>query len=644
MLLKKFGFGAALCASFMLLPGVAHAQEPVDLPSNFEDYAGVISDVNGVRAAVEEVPGNDLWVVVVDDFDGMTAAEWVRETYAESSLESHDGIYVVSVGTSELYGFSNATSGVTESAMQSASNQAVRDEFSAGNWDSGIIMFAENVEALATGGSVEHGGSTPPVIPIVGGALAIGGGIFAASSISKRRKDKTTQEELSQLSQRASAELLDADDDVRSATAELEFARAEFGLEATQGFSATLERAQAATKEAFKIRKLLDDPHPETPAEQREMNEKILQLVGTAQQALAEQEKGFSDLRNLAARVEEKISEIDIRRNEILSQMRLAGDKIDNLALNFPESSLTTLRTYPDQIRTLLDSTAESLDSARAELESGDRNGAVPYAKLAEGTLAQAGALNQKIDEAPSLLANARQTLEKNVRSLSQDVDDARKLGRGDSNIELRQREAQEVLTRATSGAGVDLILINDELTEAEAALDLALSGVRREEENRVRLQQNIERTRYAAKNRIEAVDEKITRYRGQVGADARTLLAHAQQAYDKAEVMAAQEKLKSYENALHIAERAERSLNSDLDRYTNRGGFGGGGGYNSGPSIGGEVAGAIIGGIARGVLYGGIASGGFGGGRRSGGGFGGGGFGGSFGGGGGGGGFRQGF
>lgn len=101
----------------------AMAVAPADLDDNFVDYAGVVDDVDVVRATLDEVPGEDLWVVVVDDFDGMSAESWVVETYERSELESHDGILAISVGTSEIYGYSLAQDGVTEEVMSDAADE-----------------------------------------------------------------------------------------------------------------------------------------------------------------------------------------------------------------------------------------------------------------------------------------------------------------------------------------------------------------------------------------------------------------------------------------------------------------------------------------------------------------------------------------
>lgn len=623
----------------------AMAVAPADLDDNFVDYAGVVDDVDVVRATLDEVPGEDLWVVVVDDFDGMSAESWVVETYERSELESHDGILAISVGTSEIYGYSLAQDGVTEEVMSDAADEYVLDLLSDGLWSDAITQFASNVTDQVLGidddyADYDDESGSVPIVPLIAGGGLLAAGAYGAFR-SSRRKNEQEAIAYKDLSEQASGELLRADDEVRSGAAELEFARAEFGFEATQSFAGTLALAQQKVKEAFQLRRELEDDNPESPQQAHALNSKIIALAREARSAMAEQATGFTQLRDLAARVEAKLDEVDARRSEITARMALADDKIANLAHTYSAESLTTLRSYPAQIEKLLESVAGSIQQGRSLVGSGDRNAAVQYARMAEATLDQAAQLSTRIDDAPRLLASARESLAAGVRSLTADIEDARRLGQGDATIELRRAEAEQVVTRATGGSNVDILAVVDELTQAEANLDLALSGVRKEEENREKFALSVARYDEQITQTLSAMDADITRYRSVVSAQTRTLHEKALTLLQTARQTPQDRQLDDYLSAKDAAQRAKDSLDADLDTYRDRNS------NNSAASIGGEVAGAILGGVARSIIYGGM-SGGFGGGSF-GGGRSGGGFRGSFGGGGrgsfgGGGGFRKGF
>ncbi|XCB30802.1 hypothetical protein RQN30_05445 [Arcanobacterium hippocoleae] len=78
---------------------------------------------------------------------------------------------------------------------------------------------------------------------------------------------------------------------------------------------------------------------------------------------------------------------------------------------------LQALRHYPDQIESLLKAVAESLNTAQEQLAAGERNSAVPYAKMGEETLSQAAALFARIDSASTELETAKERFSGNIAS-----------------------------------------------------------------------------------------------------------------------------------------------------------------------------------------------------------------------------------
>ncbi|WP_455952155.1 TPM domain-containing protein [Arcanobacterium haemolyticum] len=622
------------------LPSVAFAVAPVDLDRNYEDHAQVSSEAAKLSNMMVEVSSGNLWVVTVDDFDGLAPDNWTTKTFEKSGLRAGDGLLAISVGTSELYAYS--PDGSIKELLNNATSQDVLDKFHDGDWDGGIALFGEHVRQLRSGGAAPQapgGTSAPNVLPVVG-VLGLAGAGVAGFAYRKKKKAAVAQgESLAELAKKASGELLAADDDVRSGITELEFARAEFGVGETREFTDSLAQAQAQVKRAFDVRRLLDDDDPETPEEQRQMNTEILQLASSAREAMRAQAEKFSQMRDLAGRLGAKLSDLAEREQEIRSSLALAKDKITNLAYAFPRESLTTLSSYPAQVASLLSAAQEHLASARRLEAGGDKNQGVQYARLAEGALDQAAQLMDRIDKAPQMLENAREQLARGIASLSSDIADAKRLGGGDSTIALRQKEAEAVVARATAGESVDLILMNDQLAEAESNLDMALAGVRAADEQATRVRANLDRFHGQISAKLDRLDEDVTRYRELVSAETRTLLQRAHSALTSVESMPASEQLAGYSSAMDYATRAERALSSDIADYRNAGQ------HSSKAELGGELAGAILTGVARSLIYGAFSGGssrhnswgnnsfGSGGGFNSGGGFGsgGGGFGKSF-------------
>ncbi|MDO5025096.1 MAG: TPM domain-containing protein [Trueperella sp.] len=613
------------------------------LEDHLLDEAGVIADDADVLAAINQVPGGDMWVVIVPNFDGIDAVEWAQQTHSLSGLDKYDAVFAFSVESREFGGYTPTGDGISREIIDAATNRVMLDQLSAGNWDAGIKLLAENVRSMVRTGDITLPAPDRDAINSAWAStfwvafIALIAVVVLIVFLSNRNKKKSGKPagiaggaptDPVKLRQHAGSELIAADDDVRAARAELEFARAEFGYQATADYAAALESAQEAIQQAFALRTELDN---QDPASSAPIANQILQLVGKARHSLAEQEQGFSQLRDLARRAPEKISELSARSAEIDRQLPVAVAQLANLRHNYPPESLATLQTYPDQITTLLSSTAESLAEAQKEVDAGNRNGAVAYTRLAEGTVGQAGQLLEQIEHAQQLLTEARARLERNVASLSSDVADAQRLGGADSTIAARADAAREVLARATAGSQVDLILLNSQLEETEAALDLALTGVREQEENRLRMETHVSRAKETAELKITAADEMITRYRSEIGSTARAYLNEAIQHFRAADSLPALEQVTAYQQARTAAENSYAAAMQDVQAFTRHNNV--------------DAASAIVGGIARGLLWGSLLSGGSNN-RHSGGNFGGGFGGGNFGGGfsGSGGGVRKGF
>ncbi|MDD7465715.1 MAG: TPM domain-containing protein [Actinomycetaceae bacterium] len=614
-LLQKFAallFVAVVTAAAVVgTPTVAHAEEPMELTSNFEDHADVVKDDAATLAAVEEVPGKDLWVVMVNNFSGTEAHAWAKRTTQLSGLQKYDGLVAISVEGSEI-GYEAGGTGITKNLLEKAlSDKRVADAFRAGDWDKGVRQIASNVKTLLQGGSIE---SKAPLYVLFVLALAVGVVLIVIVRRNAKRKAQADAESLRKLATRASSELVQVDDAVRSASAELEFARAEFGLQATQEFAASLEQAKENMQRAFSLRTLLGDEHPETPAQQRQMNTQILQLADSTRKELQAQEKGFSELRNLAARVEEKVAQLETRRSEIAHQLPLAQAKLDNLALSYPTSMFHSLNSYPEQVEKLLEGVQTSLTQAREQIARNDRNSAVGYAKLAEGTLDNAARMVARIDSAPQLIEQAQAQLTANIQSLSSDVADAQRLGAGDHAIASAQRAAQEALEAARSSAGQDLLALNERLESAEANLDRALTGVREQEQVAIKQAQAINAAKASAQARIDEAEGFINSYRSGIGPDARTYLARARTQFAQALSAPPPQQEQLFRSAATLAKQALTAAEKSIERDHR--------GQSGDSGMGSFLAGMVISSVLNGTN------------RGSGGGFSGGSFGGGFGGG----------
>src|SRR5699024_9932637 len=118
----------------------------------------------------------------------------------------------------------------------------------------------------------------------------------------------TPQLSVEELRKRAGTALVAADDAVKSSDEELAFAKAQFGLQATDQFTAAVDAARKDVQKAFHIQQLLDDEIPEPDHVKGQMLTDILALCEKASATLRAQEAAFQELRDMQSRLPEHLA------------------------------------------------------------------------------------------------------------------------------------------------------------------------------------------------------------------------------------------------------------------------------------------------------------------------------------------------
>ncbi|MBR6458647.1 MAG: TPM domain-containing protein [Actinomycetaceae bacterium] len=654
--IRKSLIGALVLAAGLVTASPALAEEPTHLDSIVVDQASALSsdDISSLKediAELEDASGKGLYIVVVRDFAGQTASSWAEKTAQLSNLSQSDSLIALAIADRQ-YGYVCGSQSFSESAINVALSSAV-PEWSDSEWGDGFDALIDDLqdEYGNKGGTGTGKGGSSTGAAILGGVVVVGaaaGGAYALVRRNRRKRELEAQGlgpdgKPIDIATQAGSALLQADEGVRAAANELEFARLEFGKEATDDFNKALESAKEKVNQAWEIRKLLEDEIPEPADQARTMNEQILALTKAAQDDISAQEQRFSDLRNLAANAGERLADLAERSKEIEGQMSTADAQLTSLALTYPESALATLRTYPEQVATLLEAAKGAITDGQKAVSESQNSQAAVFVRLAEDEIQQARLLASKITNARQSFEEANALVTEGVRSIQGDIADANRLGGSDPNIQSLRQRAEEVVAKAT-GSMVDPFLVSAELADAEQALDASLEGVRGAEENRLRNKELAERAGKLARSSIDEADQFLDRYSSWISERPHTLLTSAKKSFNEAL------KTSDYSAASQLFNEARTSAVSSLNTAQNdvntatqrqrRSQYG-----TQGSDLGSILGGMILGSILSGDGYsGGYSSGSFGGsrGRRygsfGGSGFGGGGFrggGGSFGGGG---------
>ena len=439
-----------------------------------------------------------------------------------------------------------------------------------------------------------------------------------------RRKSETPAPQqstpLADLHARAGQALVRADDAVRSASEELSYAQAQFGLSATDDFTDALDTARGHLARSFELRKLLDDDIPDTEAQQWQMCQEIIGRCSQALSAIKEQERAFSARRDLESNLPASIAETSQRAEETLQRIAMANTLLVTLHATYPDSALTSVSQAPEQASRLVEAGRTALEQAQDSARANQWATAVEQVRIAQGAIAQAGELAGQVNSARQRLERSAADLQAAIASISSDLIDARRLADQLPEATLAplvaDAEAAIAAGRAASspGADSDPLAALDQLARAEAAIDAALAPARHKEENDSRARASLNPRLARLNSQIEAVTSYITTHRGSVGASARTALSEASRH------AAAATSLQSTDLASALAEvaageplvaQAQQLAEGDVRRS---GGWGES--FDRGPRRGGglDVGSLVLGGLLMGGLTGGRGYGGWGG------------------------------
>ena len=556
--------GSSPIAVSAAVPRALPAASSTTLTKHVTDDLGIL-DASKAQQAVDTMSskhGVGLWVLTVSD-SSRKASAIAEQAFKDTKLGRDDMLLVVNIPSDGSASKSYKLQAHDNSSKFSESDykridSAIKKQLSAGNYDDAVAAIPDNMSGSSGSGSSGDSGSSALPLLLGGGAVAAGGA--AAWTVYKRRKNKENDDMLfgkrkkqaaaggapadqasgpaamtvEQLRTQAGSALVQADDTVRAAAEELSYAQAQFGLSATDAFTAALDSARKHLSRCFELRKILDDDIPETEPQQRQMYTEILQHCSEAVGEIRAQEEAFNKRRGIEANLPTSIAETTQRADETEQAIVMAETILVTLSAAYPASSLTSVAQAPEQARRLLTAGRTALDQARTSVEASQDATAVEQVRIAQGSIAQAGELAAQVTGARERLQSASKDLEATIASISSDLVDAKRLEGSVPAATLAplvaDAEAAVAEGRQASGSSPsgDPLAALDHLARAEAAIDAALAPAREREENDSRARASLGSRLARLNSQVESVTSYITTYRGAVGPSARTALSEA--------------------------------------------------------------------------------------------------------------------
>ena len=332
----------------------------------------------------------------------------------------------------------------------------------------------------------------------------------------------------------AGAELLRADDALRDARDDLEFARAQFGSDSTRDFAARVAVAEEELRRAFELHQRLDQPSA-SDQRRRAWSREVATIASRTRRVLAEERRRFVARRDEESGAAAVTEELQKRLAELRGGLPSARELVESLGAVYLPNLVETIAENPDRAEAELDDVARQLEAARAIVETSRVTAVGDALREARSGLGRGAHLLAAIDhrrrelaDADTGLATLRDEIEADLRAARElrdaptDADSGAAVGRAIAGLESALAAA-----RTKDGERRDPVAALDALVESSAELDVAVAAARNQQRRLDGARGALAGALLSARTQIAAVRDLIGTRRSGVGA--RTRLAEAE-------------------------------------------------------------------------------------------------------------------
>ncbi|MEZ7678884.1 TPM domain-containing protein [Pauljensenia sp. 27098_8_107] len=561
--IRRFSLIAVLTAILLALGLPALAASPLSISDSVTDPDGWLASAD--RSTIESATsraassGKPVKVVVVANFSGTDADSWCKQTVERSSLANGTVVYVIAYSQRRdaACSYNGPSSSSLQSAVRASEAQLTPNPLTSSAVANGVNAFVNNLlSGTSSSGSNSTGSSYSSnagatnddgrsllgffsmFLLLVVGVIAIAIGVARSSRRNRLAAQQATQvdaERAAHAAQEANRQLLSADEQVRTATDELNYARAQFGLNSTDEFARAIEAGKAAVSRGFSAQGQMNSAT--VPAEQLRLATAIMQDLGANMNPLSAIQASFATKRAEQASLPERIAEARERLAEELTDLERAKSELASISTLYPAQMLASLQDNPEQASALLTSARTALDTAEASAPT-DRAHAASALDTALRALTMANHQTDAIFSAKSDLDAIRDRLVTAISSISSDITDVNELNTDPAVFNPMVADAHAAIAEAQAALANtgDPLAALEHLRMSEATLDAALEPLRTKEEA-------YEKARTAAEAQISLAESAVSqaqRYvqgrRGAIDLELRSTLNNAETALSTAQ------------------------------------------------------------------------------------------------------------
>ena len=560
--IRRFSLIAVLTAILLALGLPALAASPMTISDSVTDPDGWLSSAD--RSTIESATsraassGKPVKVVVVANFSGTDAESWCQQTVQRSSLTNGTVVYVIAYDQRRdaACSFNGPSSSLTQSAVRASEAQLTPNPLTSSAVANGVNAFVNTLlsgtsnsgssstnssYSSNTGATDDDGsslvGMSVMFLLLVGGVIAIAIWVARSSRRNRLAAQQAAQvdaESAARAAQEANRQLLSADEQVRTATDELNYARAQFGLNSTDEFARAIEAGKAAVSRGFSAQAQMNSAT--APAEQLRLATAIMQDLGANMNPLSTIQASFATKRAEQASLPERIAEARERLAEELTDLERAKSELASISTLYPAQMLASLQDNPEQAAALLTSARTALDTAEASAPT-DRAHAASALDTALRALTMANHQTDAIFSAKSDLDAIRDRLVAAISSISSDITDVNELHTDPAVFNPMVADAHAAIAEAQAALANngDPLAALEHLRMAEATLDAALEPLRTKEEAYEKARTAAEAQISLAESAVSQAERYVQGRRGAIDLELRSTLNNAETALSTA-------------------------------------------------------------------------------------------------------------
>ena len=561
--IRRFSLIAVLTAILLALGLPALAASPMSISDSVTDPDGWLSSAD--RSTIESATsraassGKPIKVIVVANFSGTDAESWCQQTVQRSSLTNGTVVYVIAYDQRRdaACSFNGPSSSSLQGAVRASEKQLTPNPLTSSAVANGVNAFVNtlvsgtsnsgssstNSSYSSNPGATDDDGSSllGPLfmfLILVGGVTAIAIGVARSSRRNRLAALQAAQvdaESAARAAQEANRQLLSADEQVRTATDELNYARAQFGLNSTDEFARAIEAGKAAVSRGFSAQGQMNSAT--APAEQLRLATAIMQDLGANMNPLSAIQASFATKRAEQASLPERIAEARERLAEELTDLERAKSELASISTLYPAQMLASLQDNPEQASALLTSARTALDTAEASAPT-DRAHAASALDTALRALTMANHQTDAIFSAKSDLDAIRDRLVAAISSISSDITDVNELNTDPAVFNPLVADAHAAIAEAQAALANtgDPLAALEHLRMSEATLDAALEPLRTKEEAYEKARKAAEAQISLAESAVSQAQRYVQGRRGAIDLELRSTLNNAETALSTAQ------------------------------------------------------------------------------------------------------------